>query len=309
MYNDLDDRRRYDQGDRRSRYEEADDGQQTYDDAQSHAQYAEDHQSGYAEVDHGHGRYQDDQQQYEEVPERRSRLVPILTIVAAVLIVAIGVVAALYFLGVFDTSPRPAASVSTSADDTAVPDAPPEGGTAVRSVGTASAPDLPADDAAAAAPDVPDAVVSIAPPAQGEPPVRSVHDAWQVRCDTPAGAQGEQCVLMQFVTAEDRENVGLTVIVLKTADQKARIMRILAPLGVLLPSGLGLKIDEADIGRAGFVRCLPNGCVAEVILEEQLLGQLQNGKTATFIIFQTPEEGIGIPISLAGFGPGFASLP
>ena len=169
--------------------------------------------------------------------------------------------------------------------------------------------DAGADGATAMNPDVPDAVVSIAPPAQGEPPVRSVHDAWQVRCDTPAGAQGEQCVLMQFVTAEDRENVGLTVIVLKTADQQARIMRILAPLGVLLPSGLGLKIDEADIGRAGFVRCLPNGCVAEVILEDQLLTQLQNGKTATFIIFQTPEEGIGIPISLAGFTPGFAALP
>ena len=51
-------------------------------------------------------------------------------------------------------------------------------------------------------------------------------------------------------------------------------MRILAPLGVLLPSGLGLKIDAADMGRAGFVRCLPNGCVAEVILEDKLLTAL-----------------------------------
>ena len=156
---------------------------------------------------------------------------------------------------------------------------------------------------------MPKAVVSVAPPAQGEPPVRSTHGDWQVRCDTPAGAQNEQCVLMQFVTAEDRENVGLTVIVLKTADKKARIMRILAPLGVLLPSGLGLKIDDTDMGRAGFVRCLPNGCVAEVILEDKLLDQLEDRQDATFIIFQTPEEGIGIPISLNGFGPGFDALP
>ena len=59
----------------------------------------------------------------------------------------------------------------------------------------------------------------------------------------------------------------------------------------------------------GFVRCLPNGCVAEVILEDKLLDQLETGKTATFIIFQTPEEGIGIPISLNGFGDGFKALP
>ncbi len=215
--------------------------------------------------------------------------------------------------------------------------------------------------------------------AQGE--VRGVHGDWQIRCDTLPGAEEEQCALLQNVTAADRENVGLTVIVLKTADQSARILRVLAPLGVLLPSGLGLrvledvdttlpvtidrsgeealaraavpqglalqpgdivgtadpqrtlevvslrdgnavlrwtgddateiKIDTLDhnVGRAGFVRCLPNGCIAEVVLEDDLIARLRGGATATFIIFQTPEEGIGIPISLTGFGPGFDALP
>jgi invasion protein IalB len=107
------------------------------------------------------------------------------------------------------------------------------------------------------------APVLAAAPAHAQGTVRSVHGDWQVRCDTPPGAQGEQCAVIQSVTAEDRPNVGLTVIVLKTADQKSRLMRVVAPLGVLIPSGLGLKIDQTDVGRAGFVRCLPNGCVAE----------------------------------------------
>ena len=139
--------------------------------------------------------------------------------------------------------------------------------------------------------------------------VKSVHKDWQIRCDTPPGAKAEQCALIQSVTAEDRANVGLTVIVLKTADQKSRLMRVVAPLGVLLPSGLGLKIDNVDIGRAGFVRCLPNGCIAEVVMDDTLIGKLRNSKTATFIIFQTPEEGIGFPMSLAGFGEGYDKLP
>lgn len=143
--------------------------------------------------------------------------------------------------------------------------------------------------------------------AQGE--VKSSHGDWQMRCDTPPGSEKEQCALIQNVTAEDRENVGLSVIVLKTADKQARILRVLAPLGVLLPSGLGLRVDDADIGRAGFVRCLPNGCIAEVILEDELLSKLKTGSQATFIIFQTPEEGIGIPISLNGFSAGYDALP
>src|SRR5262245_39815803 len=80
--------------------------------------------------------------------------------------------------------------------------------------------------------------------------VRSVHGDWQIRCDTPPGAQSEQCALIQSVVAEDRSNAGLTVIMLKTADQKSRLMRVVAPLGVLLPSGLGLKLDNQDVGRS-----------------------------------------------------------
>jgi invasion protein IalB len=139
--------------------------------------------------------------------------------------------------------------------------------------------------------------------------VRSVHGDWQIRCDTPPGAQAEQCALIQSVVAEDRSNAGLTVIVLKTADQKSKLMRVVAPLGVLLPSGLGLKLDNVDVGRAGFVRCLPNGCVAEVVMDDKLLNQLRTAKTATFIIFETPEEGIGFPLSLNGIGEGYDKLP
>jgi invasion protein IalB len=145
--------------------------------------------------------------------------------------------------------------------------------------------------------------------AQAQGVVKSKHGDWELRCETPPGASREQCALLQSVAAEDKPNVNLVVIVLKTADGKSRLLRVIAPLGVLLPNGLGLKIDQADIGRAGFVRCLPTGCVAEVIMEDKLIDQMRTGQTATFIIYQTPEEGIGIPLNLAGFKDGYEKLP
>ncbi|RWF78544.1 MAG: invasion associated locus B family protein [Mesorhizobium sp.] len=145
--------------------------------------------------------------------------------------------------------------------------------------------------------------------AQPSGKVRSTHGAWSIICDTPAGATSEQCVMMQNVVAEDRPEMGLSVVVLRTADNKAEILRVLAPLGVLLPNGLGLNVDGKDIGRAYFVRCFQDGCYAEVILEKPLLDTLKTGTSATFIVFQTPEEGIGIPVELKGFADGFAALP
>jgi invasion protein IalB len=139
--------------------------------------------------------------------------------------------------------------------------------------------------------------------------VADKHGAWETRCETPPGASSQQCAIVQSVVDEDRPNITLVIIALKTADRKSRLLRVIAPLGVLIPTGLGLKLDQQDFGRMSFVRCLPNGCVAEVVIEDKLLEKMESAKTATFVIFQTPEEGIGVPASLDGFKEGFELLP
>lgn len=152
-------------------------------------------------------------------------------------------------------------------------------------------------------------LLGMAPAALAQGTVRAEYGDWQMSCDTPPGASFEQCAIIQNVLAEDQPNVGLSVIVLRTADREARLLRVLAPLGVLLPNGLGLNVDGTDMGRVAFVRCLPNGCIAEVELDDDLIEVLSTGSDAIFVVFKTPEEGVGIPVSLDGFSDGFAALP
>lgn len=138
--------------------------------------------------------------------------------------------------------------------------------------------------------------------------VKAQHGDWQIVCKSPPpGAKNEVCALVQSVTAEDRNNVGLTIYFQKFSNG-TRVLRVFAPLGVLLPPGLGLKIDDRDVGNAPFLRCQNFACYAQVVAEDKLVEQLKNGKTAVFIIFQTEEAGIGIPISLAGFSQALAEL-
>ena len=153
---------------------------------------------------------------------------------------------------------------------------------------------------------------TVAPEAIPQPDpstIRGTYGPWSVLCDTPTGARFEQCAMVQNVVAGDRPDLGLSIVVLKTADGKSRILRVLAPLGVLLPNGLGLFIDNVDKGRAYFIRCFGDGCYAEVVLEDQLLTDLRGGTNAVFTVFQTPEEGIGIPVDLTSFTEAFAALP
>jgi invasion protein IalB len=138
--------------------------------------------------------------------------------------------------------------------------------------------------------------------------VKSQHGDWQVVCkDPPPGAKNGVCALVQSVTAEDKNNIGLTVYFQKFSNG-TRVLRVFAPLGVLLPPGLGLKIDDKDVGHAPFLRCHSFACYAQVVVEDPLIEQLKTGKTAIFIIFQTEEAGIGIPISLKGFGDALNEL-
>ena len=138
--------------------------------------------------------------------------------------------------------------------------------------------------------------------------VKGTHGAWQVSCRTPPGAKEEKCALVQSVTAEDRPNVGLTVVVYKAIGEDKKLLRVVVPLGVLLPTGLGLKIDDQDVGNAPFLKCSKRGCIAEVVLQDEIIKKLNTGKNAMFIIFDTPEAGIGIPISLEGFTNALESL-
>jgi invasion protein IalB len=156
--------------------------------------------------------------------------------------------------------------------------------------------------------------------------VRTFND-WELRCEQMQA--GEQCILYQNLADEARPDINLVIVVLRVQDAAQQVgttagrrpvLRVIAPLGVLLPRGLGLRIESAteknaqgqpsvkDIGSTGFVKCVPSGCVAEVEMDEGLINEFRNGKTATFIVFHTPSEGRGLPLSLAGFDEGLKAL-
>ncbi len=138
--------------------------------------------------------------------------------------------------------------------------------------------------------------------------IKDKHGDWVTRCETPPGAEHEQCAIVLSVVDQERPNLILVVIVLNTADRKTRLMRVIAPLGVLLPPGVSLRIDEADAGRLSFLQCLPNGCVAQLAMDSALIDKMKNGKTATLGIFQTPEQGVGMQAPLAGFKEAYEQL-
>jgi invasion protein IalB len=143
----------------------------------------------------------------------------------------------------------------------------------------------------------------------GSGQVKAVYGAWKLKCAQLAGAKHEKCALVQDLALEDRKNMFLTVILLRTFDGGDRkILRVVAPLQMLVPPGLGLKVDGQDVGHVPFIKCYHFGCVAEVVIDDQLISKLSTGQTASFIVFPTQETGIGFPAPLAGLTEGLKGL-
>lgn len=138
--------------------------------------------------------------------------------------------------------------------------------------------------------------------------VASEHGFWKVICETPPGASSEQCGMHQAVQDTENEALGLSITILRPADRQGDMMRIQAPLGILLPTGVGLEIDGQNFGNAWFIKCFADGCWADVDIDAAILEALKKGKIAVFKVFPTPEEGVGIPVDLTGFSEAYSKL-
>ena len=142
----------------------------------------------------------------------------------------------------------------------------------------------------------------------GSGQVKAIYGAWKLKCAQIAGAKQDKCALVQDLKLEDRPNMFLTVLFMRSFDSDKKILRIVAPLGVVLPAGLGLRVDGTDVGNVKFLKCWKFGCLAEVIVDDTLVSKFTSGQTASFIVFPTPDAGIGFPAPLAGFSEGLKGL-
>jgi invasion protein IalB len=141
-------------------------------------------------------------------------------------------------------------------------------------------------------------------------------DDWAKACgkdNDPAA-----CFMVHEVYAGLKDNKGeekvLQVIVSyiprtpETADKAGQVtIELFAQLGVFIPKGVSLTVDNAAPKRFGFIECLPVGCRALGLVDAPLLAQLKSGKPGKVVIYYGNDP-LEIPLSLKGFARGFATL-
>lgn len=167
---------------------------------------------------------------------------------------------------------------------------------------------------------LPQGVRPQAPQAKRPKPIPNVivskHGKWIVQCDgkkpVKAGAKPRkrECGLIQAALHEKDKRIGLTFILarVKQGDKISTMMRILAPIGVYLPTGVALEIDGKAAGRVPFSRCTPRNCVAFAQVRKETMAKMKKGSKGKFLIYEAPGIGIPLKLDLSGFSAALKSL-
>jgi invasion protein IalB len=148
------------------------------------------------------------------------------------------------------------------------------------------------------------------------PEVIATHGDWKIQCEAAkANAQGQaqnakQCAMVQSARSDKNAKLGLTTVFVrgKQNGKDVTMMRIMAPIGVYLPTGVALEVDGGAVGRLPFMRCLPQICVAFGEAGNQTLDKFRKGSAANFIIYEAPGIGLPVKISLNGFAAAYTAL-
>ena len=132
---------------------------------------------------------------------------------------------------------------------------------------------------------------------------------WGYKCETPQGSDQKICFIFQRITSkkDDKRVADATIAYLPKVDKP--VMVITLPLGVFLPAGIQLKIDDSeDAANAPYVQCIQDGCQARIAMDDKMITKMKGGKMLN-IAFLTPQQKqLGFPISLNGFTAAIDSL-
>lgn len=131
---------------------------------------------------------------------------------------------------------------------------------------------------------------------------------WILRCMTEAADATRRCEMVQML-GDDKTGQDVLLVAIGYPEGQTRpVAWIILPLGVLLPPGIGLKIDQSEPKGLPFRHCDRGGCATPWPLSETDIAALKQGSELVVIFKDIEGQSLGLPVSLSGFTAAFSRL-
>ena len=131
---------------------------------------------------------------------------------------------------------------------------------------------------------------------------------WLVRCGPQDNATEQGCFLFQNLVLKEGGQRVLQVAVGFVGNTPEPIALLSLPLGISLPPGAKMRVDDDKQYQLQIERCEVNGCRAGLKLSPAQIERFQSGSSLSVQFHDAQRRPIEVPLSLEGFKEGFQAL-
>jgi invasion protein IalB len=153
-----------------------------------------------------------------------------------------------------------------------------------------------------------------AAPAAAAPAAAAEQSAWVKLCEKAPSLTEPKKELNVCLTHHERldGNTGMVLVsaaIRKVEGQDKEALMVMVPLGMALPPGVQVKVDEKEPVKLQFTLCHAAGCTAEGEATAAVIEQMKTGKQVVVAAINLAGKAIGFPVPLTGFDKAYAGPP
>jgi invasion protein IalB len=147
-------------------------------------------------------------------------------------------------------------------------------------------------------------------PSPSAPPVEAPANApsqpgWASRCTSASRDAPLECAIEETAVLTKTGQLIVLVNIRVSGDTRSPVALVQLPLGLNLPGGAKLQVDEGKVVDLPIQTCENRGCYANVQIAADLLAALKSGKQLKVSFQNLAKETITIPMPLIDFAAAY----
>ena len=161
----------------------------------------------------------------------------------------------------------------------------------------------------------PKAKNNAAPVAQATPAPAAAEGAntpaapgWVARCSSASRDAPLECAIEQSAVLTKTGQLIVLINIRVSAETRAPIALVQLPLGLNLPAGAKLQVDDGKTSDLQIQTCEARGCYANLQISPDVLAALKSGKQLKISFQNLAKETIAIPMPLADFAAAYDKI-
>jgi invasion protein IalB len=143
---------------------------------------------------------------------------------------------------------------------------------------------------------------------QADPAPGNTPPGWAVRCTSASRSAALECAMEQTAVLSKTGQLIVLVNIRVPSDTHAPVALVQLPLGLNLPGGAKLQVDDGKTTDLQIQTCEARGCYTGTPIAPELLAVLKSGQQLKVSFQNLAKETITIPMPLADFAAAYDKI-